>query len=124
MLANIAAEENAVVSESEVQSPGSETQSTHSDLSGGLKDLDISGSHSAMGSVFGSGGLFHIHRRTSSGSEGSRKKEKERQDPMAMWLAKGNVIYKSVGMGTMDLSVGMHLIKFAREKNVGSHIEF
>lgn len=122
MLANIAAEENAVVSESEVQSPGSETQSTHSDLSGGLKDRDINGSHSAMGSVFGSGGLFHIHRRTSSGSEGSRKKEK--QDPMAMWLATGNVIYKSVGMGTMDLSVGMHLIKFAREKNVGSHIEF
>ena len=123
MLANIAAEENAVVDEPEVQSPASATQSVSSDLSGGLKELDVGNSHSAMGAVFGSGGLFHIRRRTSStGSEGSRKKE--RQDPMAMWLAKGNVIYKSVGMGAMDLSVGMHLIKFAREKNVGTHIEF
>ncbi|KAK1832509.1 putative ornithine cyclodeaminase [Podospora conica] len=125
MLANLAAEENAVAGDSEVQSPASETPSVGSDLSGGMKDLDVSDGHpSAMSSVFGSGGLFHIHHRrpSSAGSDGSRKKDK--RDPMALWLAKGNVIYKSVGMGAMDLSVGMHLIKFAREKEVGSHIEF
>ena len=123
LLANIAAEESAVAGEPATQSPASETQSVTSDLSGKLKEMDVNGSHSAMSSVFGSGGLFHIHRRTSSNSsQGSRKKEK--QDPMAVWLAEGNVIYKSVGMGTMDLSVGMHLINFAREKNVGSHVEF
>ncbi|KAK4100535.1 NAD(P)-binding protein [Parathielavia hyrcaniae] len=39
------------------------------------------------------------------------------------WLQTGNVIYKSVGMGLMDLSVGMHLIEFAKEKGVGTHVQ-
>ncbi|KAK0704187.1 hypothetical protein B0T21DRAFT_455519 [Apiosordaria backusii] len=42
---------------------------------------------------------------------------------LAKWLAKGNVIYKSVGLGLMDLSVGMEMVKFAGEKNVGSRVE-
>jgi len=42
---------------------------------------------------------------------------------MAHWLQQGNVIYKGVGLGLMDLSVGLHLIQFAKEKGVGSHID-
>ncbi|KAI9814637.1 MAG: hypothetical protein M1827_003193 [Pycnora praestabilis] len=39
------------------------------------------------------------------------------------WLAKGNVIYKSVGMGLMDLVVGGDLVALASEKGVGTRID-
>jgi hypothetical protein len=39
------------------------------------------------------------------------------------WLRDGNVVYKSVGVGLMDLAVGNHLVKVAREKGVGTTIE-
>jgi ornithine cyclodeaminase/alanine dehydrogenase-like protein (mu-crystallin family) len=50
-----------------------------------------------------------------------RKKRKD--DQMASWLEVGNVIYKSVGLGLMDLTVGTYLIQYAKEKEVGSHID-
>lgn len=39
------------------------------------------------------------------------------------WLTKGNVIYKSVGMGLMDLVVGGDMIRLARERDIGTTIE-
>lgn len=69
--------------------------------------------------------LFH-RRKSSQGqsSEVSReKKKKEREDHMAKWLQAGNVIYKSVGLGLMDLTVGIKVVEFAREKGVGTHVE-
>jgi hypothetical protein len=39
------------------------------------------------------------------------------------WLTKGNVIYKSVGMGLMDLVVAGDIIRLAREKDIGVTIE-
>lgn len=39
------------------------------------------------------------------------------------WLTRGNVIYKSVGLGLMDLVVGGDLITLAREKGYGTTIE-
>lgn len=39
------------------------------------------------------------------------------------WLTRGNVIYKSVGMGLMDLVVGGELIRFARERDLGVTIQ-
>ena len=42
---------------------------------------------------------------------------------LTQWLQTGNVIYKSVGTGLMDLSVGMHMIEYAKEKKVGTHVE-
>lgn len=39
------------------------------------------------------------------------------------WLTKGNVIYKSVGLGLMDVVVGNGLVEFARERGVGTTIE-
>ena len=38
------------------------------------------------------------------------------------WLTKGNVIYKSVGLGLMDLVVGGDLVRLARERDVGTTI--
>jgi ornithine cyclodeaminase/alanine dehydrogenase-like protein (mu-crystallin family) len=42
---------------------------------------------------------------------------------LAQWLHTGNVIYKSVGVGLMDLSIGMHIVQFARGKGVGTHVQ-
>ena len=38
------------------------------------------------------------------------------------WLVRGNVIYKSVGLGLMDLVVGGDLVMLARERNFGTTI--
>lgn len=41
-------------------------------------------------------------------------------DPgLVEWLTKGNVIYKSVGLGLMDLVVGTDLVRLARERGIG-----
>ena len=45
-----------------------------------------------------------------------------RNDVMARWLGKGNVIYKSVGMGLMDLVVGKEVLSLARSRDVGVSI--
>ena len=39
------------------------------------------------------------------------------------WLTRGNVIYKSVGLGLMDVVVGNGLVEFARSRGVGTTIE-
>ncbi|KAF2720156.1 NAD(P)-binding protein [Polychaeton citri CBS 116435] len=39
------------------------------------------------------------------------------------WLSKGNVIYKSVGLGLMDVTVGGDLVRLARQRGVGVTIE-
>ncbi|TKA70510.1 hypothetical protein B0A55_07282 [Friedmanniomyces simplex] len=39
------------------------------------------------------------------------------------WLTRGNVIYKSVGLGLMDVVVGNELIRMARERGIGTTIE-
>ena len=71
------------------------------------------------------GSLFH-RRKASQGSsysgDSSSKKKKNREDHMCRWLQAGNVVYKSVGLGLMDLTVGMKVIEFAREKGVGAHV--
>jgi len=38
------------------------------------------------------------------------------------WLTKGNVIYKSVGLGLMDVVVGGELVRLARERGIGTTI--
>ncbi|KAK0628993.1 hypothetical protein B0T17DRAFT_524319 [Bombardia bombarda] len=56
----------------------------------------------------------------------SKKKQHQKdadRDHMARWLQAGNVIYKSVGLGIMDLTVGLAVIAHAKEKGVGSHVE-
>lgn len=38
---------------------------------------------------------------------------------MNNWLINGNVIYKSVGLGLMDLVVGVEVVALAKVKGVG-----
>ncbi|KAE8451555.1 hypothetical protein EG329_003628 [Mollisiaceae sp. DMI_Dod_QoI] len=71
-------------------------------------------------------GSFSFHSRSASASSmgGRRKKvQTEKEDQMSRWLSGGNVIYKSVGMGLMDLIVGSDIIKLAREKNIGVTVD-
>lgn len=39
------------------------------------------------------------------------------------WLTRGNVIYKSVGLGLMDVVVGNELLRISRERGVGMTVE-
>lgn len=39
------------------------------------------------------------------------------------WVEKGNVIFKSVGLGLMDLVTGGDLVRLARERNIGTTVE-
>lgn len=39
------------------------------------------------------------------------------------WMEKGNVIYKSVGLGLMDLVTGGDLVKLARARSLGTNVE-
>ncbi|KAI1327424.1 UbiD family decarboxylase [Xylariaceae sp. FL0255] len=75
-----------------------------------------------------SGSLFHLpsigkshHKRESS--SGSNHQKESHNDHMARWLTSGNVIYKSVGFGLMDLTVGLEIVKLAKERGIGAHIE-
>lgn len=113
-----------------------ETGSMISTSSSELEKLELSPSNngSSMSTVFGSEKSkspsrtsspsrkgFSLHHRNSSHSSVDR--QKRREDHFARWLQGGNVIYKSVGLGLMDLTVGMQLIEFAKAKGVGSHVE-
>lgn len=63
-------------------------------------------------------------RRRGSGSSDatSDSGKKKKEDAMSRWLRDGTVVYKSVGLGLMDLVVGMHIIKLAKEKDVGTQV--
>ncbi|KAI5923419.1 UbiD family decarboxylase [Camillea tinctor] len=123
-----------------------------SSISDSFDRLDLASGGSAMSTVFGStdsspssrtsnnGGnhkrslspsphrssFFH-HRRTSSShhssSDNKKQQQQQRDDHLARWLTSGNVIYKSVGLGLMDLVVGLEVVRLARQKRVGCHIE-
>jgi ornithine cyclodeaminase/alanine dehydrogenase-like protein (mu-crystallin family) len=61
-------------------------------------------------------------KKTSSGEE-KKRQQTEKEDQMSRWLSGGNVIYKSVGLGLMDLVVGGDIVKLARDRGVGMTIE-
>lgn len=58
---------------------------------------------------------------------GSSKKDEDGEDKahksLMEWLQRGNVIYKSVGLGLMDVVVGMDLVRLADERGIGTRIE-
>lgn len=58
-----------------------------------------------------------------SGSSNASDHEKKKEDGLCRWLRDGTVIYKSVGLGLMDLVVGMQVVKYAKEKGVGAQVE-
>lgn len=67
--------------------------------------------------------VLHHERTNSTSSSATRKRSKkqtEKEHEMCRWLSTGNVVYKSVGMGLMDLVVGSDLVSLARERGVGA----
>ena len=52
-----------------------------------------------------------------------KKKYSKDEEEMTEWLGRGNVIYKSVGLGLMDLVVGNELVRIARENDYGVIVE-
>ncbi|KAI9678789.1 MAG: hypothetical protein M1817_005847 [Caeruleum heppii] len=47
----------------------------------------------------------------------------ENDDGLRRWLARGNVVYKSVGLGLMDVVVGRELVRLAGERGVGVRVD-
>jgi ornithine cyclodeaminase/alanine dehydrogenase-like protein (mu-crystallin family) len=61
---------------------------------------------------------------TRKGKGGSVDKHADKAEKSLMeWLQKGNVIYKSVGLGLMDVVVGSELVRIADERGIGTRIE-
>ncbi|GIZ45456.1 hypothetical protein CKM354_000862200 [Cercospora kikuchii] len=54
------------------------------------------------------------------GKEGCQLQE---NSGLKEWLTRGNVIYKSVGLGLMDIVVGNELLRMGKEKNIGLTVE-
>lgn len=52
-----------------------------------------------------------------------KKKMSKEEEGLSRWLHKGNVIYKCVGLGLMDLVVGSEIVRLAKEKRVGATFE-
>ncbi|KAI5467742.1 hypothetical protein BGZ63DRAFT_344953 [Mariannaea sp. PMI_226] len=67
-----------------------------------------------------SSSIFHRRKASSSSSDTEKKK---REDGLVRWLRDGTVIYKSVGLGLMDLVVGIHLIQVANSKKIGISVD-
>ncbi|CAK7563145.1 MAG: hypothetical protein SEPTF4163_001004 [Sporothrix epigloea] len=125
----------AGTSATQVTAPTPPTKSSQNSVSSVSNDpmaAPMTGSHSRSASPSRSGGSTSSflssltpgrssHRRSSSQASTDRRKKAD--DHSARWLQRGNVIYKSVGLGIMDLSVGLHLIDFAREKGVGIQVD-
>jgi hypothetical protein len=63
--------------------------------------------------------LIFRNRKHTLGSHPPEKKASKDEREMNDWLVNGNVIYKSVGLGLMDLVVGVDIIKVAKIMNIG-----
>ncbi|KAI2469666.1 ornithine cyclodeaminase [Annulohypoxylon bovei var. microspora] len=139
--------------EEEEESLASQSSTETSSVSDSLEKLDIASSSSAMSTVFGSesgsggkrsssrspsrrgsnsGLSLPFHRRSSSQlvldeSQGQKHQQQHQQpsrdNHLSRWLTVGNVIYKSVGLGLMDLVVGFEIVRLAKERGLGSHVE-
>lgn len=51
------------------------------------------------------------------------EEEDNHNNNFSSWLRGGNVIYKSVGLGVMDLAVGKHVTEVARQRKIGTIVE-
>ncbi|KAI0178627.1 ornithine cyclodeaminase [Hypoxylon sp. FL1284] len=80
-----------------------------------------------------SSGFLPFHRRQSSSKTSvatdDQRQVTQQQEPytrdkhLSRWLTVGTVVYKSVGLGLMDLVVGFEIVRLAQQKGLGSHIE-
>ncbi|KAF2749546.1 NAD(P)-binding protein [Sporormia fimetaria CBS 119925] len=54
---------------------------------------------------------------------GKKEVVDEAESGLVEWLQRGNVVYKSVGLGLMDVVVGMNVVRLADERGVGVRVE-
>ncbi len=66
--------------------------------------------------------MCKAEEKAAAGMETELQKD-EAIDGLITWLTKGNVIYKSVGLGLMDVVVGGDLVGLAEERRIGTRIE-
>ena len=72
------------------------------------------------------GGRARSGDRKRSGSRGAGNADVSVQisdGGLQEWLQRGNVIYKSVGIGLMDIVVGMAIVQIAEERGLGTTFE-
>lgn len=53
----------------------------------------------------------------------SEEEAAEEEKSLREWVERGNVIYKSVGLGLMDLVTGGDLVRLARDRKLGTTVE-
>ncbi|KAF2178325.1 NAD(P)-binding protein [Zopfia rhizophila CBS 207.26] len=56
-------------------------------------------------------------------AKGTNKEVDDAEKGLGEWLHRGNVIYKSVGLGLMDVVVGSGLVRLADERGFGTRVE-
>jgi ornithine cyclodeaminase/alanine dehydrogenase-like protein (mu-crystallin family) len=61
-------------------------------------------------------------RKAEMGEKGKGGMEIKGDGGLIDWLSKGNVIYKSVGLGLMDVVTGTEIVRLADERSVGTRI--
>jgi ornithine cyclodeaminase/alanine dehydrogenase-like protein (mu-crystallin family) len=66
--------------------------------------------------------LGETKKRRGSGAKKDEEEDKTHKS-LTEWLTKGNVIYKSVGLGLMDVVVGGELVRLADERGIGTRID-
>ncbi|KAG0648858.1 hypothetical protein D0Z07_4694 [Hyphodiscus hymeniophilus] len=64
--------------------------------------------------------VFKSRRGSGVSDAPLKKKVSKEEEELSQWLHKGNVIYKSVGLGLMDLVVGTEVVRMAKEKGIGA----
>lgn len=84
-------------------------------LEGKGKDADLDRAGVELSPASNENGLF--------GKAGGEKRDHEDDGGLTEWLQKGSVIYKSVGLGLMDVVVGNDLVKRADERGIGTRIQ-
>ncbi|KAJ4316976.1 hypothetical protein N0V94_005183 [Neodidymelliopsis sp. IMI 364377] len=62
-------------------------------------------------------------KRRGSGKAKEEEHGDKQHQSLLEWLQKGNVIYKSVGLGLMDVVVGTDLVRLADERSIGTRID-
>lgn len=63
-----------------------------------------------------------LYRGKKNGKQREDEDDEEDDGGLRDWLEKGNVIYKSVGLGLMDVVVGTELVRLADALGVGTRI--
>ena len=100
--------------------------SSSSNTEDSSKEVGSKQSH-GFGKLFG-----HLrgHSREAKEAEPKEEPKKEKHEEEHVsdgglfdWLTRGNVIYKSVGIGLMDVVVGMEIVKLAEERKIGTVVE-